>query len=59
MAYSFVPSTHTSDGNHLIGTGRLAPNRVTGRVTHINWPHRWFQVTYEVNGHKLRQCIKF
>ena len=60
MTYSFVPSAFVGEhGNPPGPGGTRAPSRVNGRVTHINRPHRWFQVTYEVHGIVLKECFKF
>ena len=35
------------------------PRRVTGRVTYINWAHRFFVATFKVNGCTLNESFKF
>lgn len=35
------------------------PRVVTGKIVYINKPHRYFDVEYEVHGHRLREAFKF
>ena len=57
--YTFVPSAFFGErfGGPL---GQKALSRkVSGRITYINWAHRYFTATAEVNGSTLRECFKF
>ena len=58
--YTFVPSAFIGESGHPIGpAGMRAPTSVTGRITYIHPTHRWFQVTFEVNGTVMKEAIKF
>lgn len=58
--YSFVPAAFIGEKYNPPGPGQTrVPSRVNGRITYIHWAHRWFQVTYEVFGHTLKECFKF
>lgn len=58
--YTFVPSAFIGESGHPIGAaGMRVPTSVTGKITYIHPRHRWFQVTFEVNGNIMKEAIKF
>ena len=57
--YSFTPAAFLQEKSALLPGQQPVPRPVTGTITYINWAHRWFRVTYKVNGTELSQGIKF
>lgn len=57
--YTFVPSAFIGEGSGVLPGQKAAPRKVSGRITYINWAHRYFTVTAEVNGSDLRESFKF
>lgn len=57
--YRFVPAAFTGEKSGKIPGGKEVPRSVNGKITYINREHRFFQVTFEVNGYILHECIKF
>ena len=58
--YTFVPAAFLGENGNPIGpAGIRAPTRVTGKITYIHPKHRWFQVTFEVNGYTMKEAIKY
>lgn len=57
--YHFVPAAFTGEKAGLTFGGKDLPRHVRGTVTFIHRAHRFFLVTFEVNGCTLRECIKF
>lgn len=58
-AYSFMPEAFINYQDGPLPGGQAVPRRVTGRITYINHAHRYFRVTYEVNGVTLSESFKF
>ena len=58
-AYSFVPTAFIDVVAGWPSKHKETPRRVTGRVTYINWAHRFFVVTFDVNGCTLNESFKF
>lgn len=57
--YSFVPSAFIGERSGSLLGQKEAPRKVSGRITYINWAHRFFTVTAEVNGCTLHESFKF
>jgi hypothetical protein len=57
--YRFIPSAFIGEKSAKLPGKQALPRAVTGRVSYINHEHRFFQVTYELNGYSLKECIKF
>lgn len=57
--YTFVPSAFIGERAGALFGQKEVPRKVSGRITYINWAHRFFTVTAEVNGSTLRECFKF
>lgn len=57
--YTFTPAAFLQEKSAVLPGQQPVPRTVTGTITYINWAHRWFLVTYKVNGIELRQGIKF
>lgn len=57
--YSFTPAAFLQEKSAVLPGQQPVPRTVTGTITYINWAHRWFRVTYKVNGTELSQGIKF
>ena len=43
----------------MAAAGRQAGAQVTGRITYINRRHRYYTVTFEVDGYPLTESFKF
>ena len=57
--YTFTPAAFLQEKSAMLPGQKPIPRAVTGTIAYINWPHRWFRVTYTVNGVELSQGIKF
>lgn len=57
--YTFTPAAFLQEKSAVLPGQQPVPRSVTGTITYINWTHRWFLVTYKVNGIELSQGIKF
>ena len=57
--HSFIPTAFIDGALGQPSKQKETPRRVTGRVTYINWAHRFFVATYEVNGCTLNESFKF
>lgn len=58
-AYSFIPEAFIGERTGTLPGRKELPRRVTGRIIYINEMHRYFTVSYEVNGYRLCESIKF
>lgn len=57
--YRFIPSAFTGEKTGMTFGGKEMPRQVCGTVTFVHRAHRFFLVTFEVNGYTLRESIKF
>lgn len=57
--YTFVPSAFIGERSGSLLGQKEAPRKLSGRITYINWAHRYFTVTAEVNDCTLRESFKF
>lgn len=58
-AYTFTPEAFIGEVKGRLPGQQEIPRRVTGTVTYINEPHRWFRVEYDLHGYHMSECFKF
>ena len=56
---TFIPAAFTA-GTGSKGLGGVeVPRKVTGKVTFVNRPHRFYVVEYKIDEGIMRECFKF